>query len=81
MGYPTAELQNSAVFSDGLGHHQQDWLCCAHLSEHERLGRHLGERRVSSLQLFSKVRQCCLGHPRQAGICLLATGGLAKTAH
>lgn len=58
------------IFSDGLGHHQQDWLCCEHLPKDEGLGRCLGECSLPRLQLLSKVRTSNM--VVWAGMCLPA---------
>lgn len=65
------------IFSDSLGHNQQDRLCREHLPEDECLGRCLGKCRLPRLQLFSKVRAS--GVVLRVGVCLLAVEDPART--
>lgn len=44
----------------GLGNHQPSGLRRARVSKDERVGRHMGQRRLPRLQLFPKVRSTFL---------------------
>lgn len=53
-------LSSAFLFTAGVGNHQPSGLRRARVSEDERVGRHMGQRRLPRLQLFPKVRSTFL---------------------